>query len=322
LVSVQPNERGSLDVRVAQGTLVPTHERVVAVRGGGSDWSAFGEVNGQNTKLGLPEGGWLFASVLDGAAYFTAAGQGQRCDLTTGRCAGVGKARPAPELIYPGPGEGFRLSLTADGDIRLALPHDAEGEGETILADVARIAGVRWLKERMSGSVQEYVDRTFRGRAALTAAPANILVDGLLEEWEALTPAVVDAPWQLDRRDGWNGPEDASFSVAVATSGADLCFAGRLRDDLLTNDDELVFNVGAERWRVPLLSPGAHTVVAEEWFGHRFEACFRAPESLAKRGTIPLGVALRDSDNDGSMAVLSTAPRLGPWSAGTLSLAP
>ena len=322
LVAVQPNERGTLDVRVAEGAVLTARDRVLTVRAVKPEPFVASALDGKATPFKLPGEGWLFTGVLASDAYFSRGGVGRACDLRTGVCSLSAADRPTPTLTHAGPGHGFRLDLTPDGELRFGLPHDSEGEGEAILADVARIAGVQWMRERPSAQVQEYVDRTFRGRAALVASPLDVAIDGDLGEWTATEPAVVDAPWQLDQRDGWHGPEDASFSVAAAVSDDRLCFAGRLRDDLVTAEDTLVFNVGAQKRRVPMMESGESAIVAPEWFGHRFELCLDLPAALDARHSVPLGVAYRDDDGDGEIAVLSTAPRLGPWSAGMLSLAP
>lgn len=322
LVAVQPNERGTLDVRVAEGVVVPARDRVLAVRPIGPTPHVASELDGKRTEFALPGENWSFTGLAGSDAYFSRDGAGMTCALRSGECVDDVATRPEPLLTHIGPGNGFRLFLTADGDLRFSLPHDVAGEGDIVLAGVERIAGVQWIRERASPQVQEYVDRTFRGRAALVASPLDVVVDGELGEWSNTEPAVVDAPWQLDIREGWNGPEDASFSVAAAVSGPELCFAGRLRDDKLTADDALILNVAAKRHRIPMLESTESAIVAPEWFGHRFELCIEMPPVFGFRQSVPLGVAYHDDDGDGTQATLSTAPRMGPWSAGMLSLLP
>lgn len=322
LVAVQPNERGTLDVRVAEGVVLPARDRVLAVRPNGPTPHVASELDGKKTEFALPGSDWSFAGLVGSDAYFTRAGSEMKCALRSGGCVADDAPRPALSLTHPGPGHGFRLTLTADGDLRFALPHDAEGQGHVVLARVERVAGVQWIRERASPQVQEYVDRTFRGRAALVASPLSVTVDGELGEWSTTEPAVVEAPWQLDIREGWTGPEDASFSVAAAVSGSELCFAGRLRDDKLTADDALILNVAANRHRIPLLESTESAIVAPEWFGQRFELCMEMPRVFGLQQSVPLGVAYHDDDGDGTQATLSTAPRMGPWSAGMLSLLP
>ena len=322
LVAVQPNERGTLDVRVAEGVVIPARDRVLAVRSIGPTPHVMSELDAKRTDFTLPGEGWTFTGLGGGDAYFRRVGAGVTCALRSGVCVDSPFTQPEPALSHPGPGHGFRLSLSADGDLRFALPHDGEGEGSVILAGVERIAGVQWIRDRASPQVQEYVDRTFRGRAALVASPLAVTVDGELGEWNATEPAVVEAPWQLDVREGWTGPDDASFSVAAAVSGEELCFAGRLRDDVVTADDTLVVNVAAQRHRISMIESTESAVVAPEWFGHRFELCIDMPPVFYFRQSVPLGVSYRDDDGDGTGAVLSTAPRMGSWSAGMLSLLP
>jgi hypothetical protein len=300
--------------------VVPTRDRVYALRQGKDGWFVAGRRKRERAVLDLPAGDWSVNSITGNHAWFRGSGVWVECALDEGRCSESEIGPEPPKMTHSGPELGFRLALDEAGQLRLALPHQVDGAGEVLAEGVARLVGVRWVSGPIHRRVQEYLDRTFRGRARLLAPPAQIVVDGDLSDWTA-EPAVVDAPWQADSRDGWQGPDDASFAVAAAMSNDKLCFAGRLRDDQLGPDDMLVIHAGPAIRRLRLADPPHDVVVVHEWFGWHFELCMRPPTELMETGRTSLSVAYHDFDGDDPEAVLSTAPRIGDWAAGTLRLA-
>lgn len=229
---------------------------------------------------------------------------------------------PGSPLDHMGPGRGFHVELTPNGDLRLSLPLDPDGSAQTILNDVKRVIGAHWVHE---GFLERdaVLDRTFRGRASLVAVPRSITVDGQLTEWGGAEPLVVESPWQLDGgAPAWDGPRDASFSVTAARSPTGVCFGGRVRDDDLGPGDAMTLTVGSASVTLPLVAAGdvPGGVVREDWYGRRFEACVDV--ALTAAGHLPFFAALNDVDGDAVATVLSSAPAGGLDEAGTLKVSP
>lgn len=244
------------------------------------------------------------------------------CQLSRAECVESAVA-PLP-MSHLGPGSGFALTLEG-GDLKLRLPF---AKAETVLLEhVQRLVGVHWVHETWLDH-DPVLDRTYRGRGSLTAVARQITPDGDLHDWADAEPMVVDAPWQVQAgADGWSGPRDASFSIAVAHSdgaggpgvqGAlgerSLCFAGRVRDDDWMLADALVFRVGSETSRVSLElgsagGAGAHdgsAIVRGGWFSRSYEYCVRASTSKLPPGDVPFSASFEDHD-DASSSVISSA---------------
>jgi hypothetical protein len=319
LVGLEPNERGRVDVRVSEGVVLPGGGRLVLVEPMLDGWTVGGALTGRRVPLGLPPARWEILRVRGGNVWFAGDVGLRRCEMSSARCEATGGLPPGPESQQVGPEAGFRVVLEEDGDVSLLLPHHEAGRGEIIASDIARVVSVRWLADAPDARVQEYLDRSFRGRASLEAAPLEVEVDGDLAEWGDPEPAVVDAPWQADVRDGWTGPADASFSVAAAYDGPDLCLAGRFRDDLLLPGDAVFVTIDGESTTLPVDGSDPGVAVVREWFGFHFETCFPMPGALADgRGAMVVGY--RDADGQGLASTLVTSPQLGRWSVGRLRL--
>lgn len=243
------------------------------------------------------------------------------CELSRSECA-ESPVDPLP-MSHPGPGSGFALVLE-DGELKLRLPF---GSSDAILLDhVRRLVGVHWVHETWLDH-DPLLDRTYRGRGTLTAVSRQVTPDGDLRDWSDAEPMVVDAPWQVEAgAEGWSGPRDASFSIAVAHSdgkGPLLCFAGRVRDDEWTPSDVLVFRVGGETTRVPLgLASGGDlgASVRAGWFSRSYELCpgvlFAASGQLPA-GDVPFSASFEDHDDDSS-SVISSAPTLNGAGEGAI----
>ncbi|MBM4369784.1 MAG: hypothetical protein FJ102_26475 [Deltaproteobacteria bacterium] len=272
--------------------------------------------------LPLPPAPWRLARVHGGFLWFSGAAGLERCEMSTATCAPTGELPPSAEVQAAGPELGFRVSLDDDGNVYVLLPHhEGNGEGERVASDVQRIVSVRWLVDAPEVRVQEYLDRTFRGRANFIARRLDVALDGRLGEWEGIEPAVVDAPWQAEVREGWLGPADASFSAALAVDGDDLCVAGRLRDDRHLDGDAVVLSLEDERFTVPVASDSSTSRVRREWFGWSYEACLAGVASEIDDDT-PVVVSYRDADGQGLASVLATSPSIGRWAVGRVERLP
>ncbi len=330
--SVEPNARGHVDVRVANGLDLPGVGGVFGldpVDPARSEWQLVERVGGALVPLDLPKGGASLRPVRvdrDEVWLFPRdATSGWACALQGGACRAVAGEPPEPELTRPGPGGGFRLELD-DGTLRFRQPHqDASARADVIATRVVAVVGVRWVTEAPEPHVVEYVDRTFRGRSSLRARFGEVVVDGVLDEWDDVEAEVVEAPWQAARRDDWNGPDDGSFSVGARWSEDDLCLAGRLRDDFLTADDSLTVVLKKERYELPLANPELadfEAAVTPEVFGWHYELCLPRPGWTEDRADRPFAVMLRDADAGSEADLLATAPVFGQFPVGTLELAP
>lgn len=241
------------------------------------------------------------------------------CALQRGGCKPAG-APPPSELEHPGPNAGFLVVLDPSGNLRLTLPLDEVPGGQVILSNISRIIGTHWVHE---GFLQRdpVLDRMFRGRGSIVAEPREVTRDGRLVEWIDAEPLVVDSPWQLELgANHWSGPRDASFSVTAARGGSGVCFAGRVRDDALGPQDELVLRVAEQDLRIPLTEAAAGTrvVVGPDWYGVHFEACL--PEVSLTDRQPPFWASLHDVDGSDEPTVLSTAPVDDTRVTGTIEL--
>lgn len=340
--SVLPNQRGHIDVRVANNLQLPGAEGVFRLVPNGPErtgWTLREELGHAQVPLRLPETEPLRPVRFEftSAWLFPEAGPGWKCDLRSGACE-VSEAAPELELTHPGPGDGFRLHL--DGEtLRFRQPHQADSsEGEIVATRVLRLLSVRWLHEPVDEDVQEHLDRTFRGRVTLRAASGPATADGVMDEWAAAEPAVVDAPWQAGVREHWMGPSDASFSVAARAEESRVCFGGRFRDDDLTEGDTLTFAMGHVRTVLNLTSgvaasgsaststsrgeagaPSTTAVVEPEVLGWHYELCTDRPARSAERPEITFAAWYTDQDGVESPDELGTAPLFGATPTGTLA---
>ncbi len=297
LIDLERNERRELDVRVADGA---------RVFDGGEVWSfEDGAIRGlvSGRAFGAPNGS--LARVDAHAGWFVAADEVVRCPITGAACA------PAPLTAladtHAGPSAGFRVHLR-DGVVSLQLPADPTPEDATPLtAGVARILGVVWVPGHAPKAIPQ-VDRTFRGRAPVRAIAGPVTVDGSLDEWAGAEPAVISAPWHLERGGAaWGDARDASWSVAArVTPEGQVCFAGRVRDDARDDADALAFTLGDDAWSLPLVAGATPSAaVAREPYGARYELCRPAGDLAA--GRTPFRAVLHDVDPDG-VTELASAP--------------
>ena len=326
--SVQPNQNGHVDVRIANGLELPGERAVFAIEptnDGRTAWHLLERLGGARVALGRPATAALRPSHLEvGAAWFVSSETSKtwRCELGTGGCAQAVEPAPAPRLTRPGPGTGFQFDLH-DDTLRFHQPHQSEDTpGDVVATRVGEILGVRWYRDAPTPRVREYLDRTFRGRSSLVAEFGAVMVEGTLDEWATAAPAVVDAPWQLAEREGWAGPDDASFSVAARWSDAQICLAGRLRDDVLTAEDTFTVALGRDRWSFPPLAPGNQAAFHAETFGWHYELCGPRPPTLSAGHDLAFAMIYDDHDDDGAKAQLSTAPVYRTLPAGSLTLSP
>jgi hypothetical protein len=286
-------------------------------------------------QVELPRSGELLG--IDRNTIWMRSAEGTfRCDMTqkpmwTGTPAKDPNVVCAPttdevslRMSHPGPGDGFRVSLR-DSSVRLRLPAD-EDEGQTIRQDVAKILGLRWVREPRAG---DHIESFYRGQASFTAQDLQVQVDGDLREWgEGMGPLVVQRTWQVEEgRDTWSGPQDASFSVAVVRSTTDVCVAGRIRDDERMEGDTLIVYLDQNQIVLPfwmLLSnaqaqsttPDRNLAVGRDWYGTHYEACLPLP---SHQNRLSFSITYADVDAAGTTR-LSTAPYDSP--AGVLHLSP
>lgn len=320
LVAVEPNDRGRLDVRVSEGVQLPGGGRVVVVERHAGRWHVGGALTGRRVELPLADGTWNLTRVRGGGLWFTGADGIHRCEMSTASCVAGPGLPPPVESEMDGPEAGFRVALDDRGLVRVLLPHhEVRGQGEVVAADIVRVVSVRWLVDAPDRRIQEYLDRTFRGRTSLFAQDLAVTVDGDLVEWAGIEPAVVDAPWQAEVRTGWTGASDASFSVAAAIDGDRVCFAGRLRDDRIVPGDALLVTLADDTHAIPLDRPGPGAVVRDEWFGKRYEACWTSPVTLDD-GHAALVVSYRDADGEGLASVVATSPAHARGATGTITV--
>ncbi len=324
--SVEPNPRGHVDVRIARGLELPGSEAVFAVEPDDDDrysWHLTERLGGARVPFLTPGTEQVRVTRLDDRDVwlFPRDGtEGWACALLTGRCREVAEPFPELPLTRTGPGSGFRLELD-DKTLRFRQPHQTEAARADVVATrVSAVVGVRWYLKAPSARVAEYIDRTFRGRGTLRAALGDVVVDGVLDEWAAAEPEVVDAPWQADVREHWHGPADASFSVAALWSDERLCLAGRLRDDVRTAHDTLTVVIRKERRELSLLAPPDNAVVVREDFGWHYEACWPRPWFASAGASVPMTVQLHDEDGTGDVDVLATAPIFGTIPVGAIDI--
>lgn len=320
--AVQPNARDRIDVRATDGVVLPGPRGVHALADAGEGrWRLLEEVRSTTEVLPLPAGPpWTLQRLQTRRAWFAAPGApDQLCEFPAPRCAPAPTLPPVLSLRRAGPGGGFRLGLD-EGRLAFWPPHLPDSaDGEPILEGVRGLLAVRWLEGQPTAAVLEYLDRSFRGVGRLEAVEGEVKVDGELEEWRTAVPDVVDSPWQAAVRRSWTGPDDASFSVAARRTPAQLCFAGRFRDDQLGEGDELIMQLGESQWTLPLATgrDADGFVVRRERYGYRFELCRPAPNGS---GALPFAALFQDVDGTDAPDILSTAPIFAGVPAGTLKL--
>jgi hypothetical protein len=321
LVDLKRNARGDVEVRIGEGA------RIFDGRGVWEVAMTPGEpprvrdlVDGR--ERALPLGKAELLAMDTSAAWFEEAGHVLRCPWLERGCA-VATASPEPARVRPGPGAGFRLRLRRQRII-LLLPQETDDRMGTLLTGtVESLVGAAWLPGT-SDTANPALDRYFRGRAFLRAAEHPVEVDGELDEWDDDAPYVVDAPWQVE--DGarwWQGPRDASFGVATARDGDDLCIAGRIRDDRPGPNDTLLIRVAGETTRVSVVDPHSGPLVIEpEWHGFHYEGCLPLTEASRRRVAVGFSLSLVDQDDDEPPTILATSASVAGGPTGTVQIGP
>lgn len=313
-LGLRRNSRDQLDVRIADGAQVYDGRRVWALEDAPNGLTVVDRVTGDRVLFAAGPGARLLAlhqrtAWLEGPAGTLA------CSLKDGRC-GM-EPLPALPLDHPGPGNGFALAL--DGDtLRVHLPQERV-DGIVLAEGVARVIGVYWVRGS-TGEADTVVHRTFRGRARVHAQARGVSADGDLGDWPDAAPLVVEAPWQLQSgADGWSGERDASFSVAAAWSADTVCVAGRIRDEDVRDGDVLTVRVGGTARAFPLTGPApAGGALERGWLGAAWETCLPLPTAAGAR--LPFAVSYADTDGDGPVTVLASAPAAGGVPLGELVL--
>ncbi len=286
-------------------------------------------------EVELPRSGELLG--MDRSAIWMHSPEGTvRCDMTQ-KPMWTGTPTKNPQVScattteevrlrmnHPGPGGGFGVSLK-DSSVYLRLPADRD-EGQTIRQDVAKILGLRWVREPRAGN---RIEKYYRGQASFTAKDLQVQVDGDLGEWgEHMGPLVVQRAWQVEEGERtWSGPLDASFSVAVVRSAQNICVAGRIRDDEHTEGDTLIVYLDKNQTVLPLwmllskeqahsTAPDSDLALGRDWYGAHYEACLPLPPH---QNRLSFSISFSDVDAAGTTR-LSTAPHDSP--AGVLHLSP
>jgi hypothetical protein len=328
LVELRRNARAQLDVRVADGAVAYDGTSLVNLTLSEGRWARDGGPSVPRAPLVLPIGARLAALTPEAAHFDTPDGARTRCPHED-TCAPTDTLPAAFALDAPGPGAGFHVRLQ-DDDVYVALPQVPEGT--RVWGGARAIRGVMWVHAG-GASLEPLVNRRFRGHAALEAAPfaEHVVPDGHPSEWDAATPMVIDAPWQLQAgADVHHGARDASFSLAAAWSADRVCLAGRVRDDRVQPGDAVELRVGASAVVLPLdvatqttAAPGAQdAAVQAATFGRTFEWCTAA---MSRTGgeELPLQAVLVDHDGNDPPTRIASAPEEGAVSPrGRLLLSP
>ncbi len=317
LLDLKRNHEDQLDLRMADGAVLHDGQHVWQIEDEGGRIFALDRVSG--TRRTLAARGELIAWDHRHAWFKAPGTQGRAsdCSLLTGRCApGVPGAAP---ISHPGPADGFTLTLK-HGALRLRLPLEDEPADDVLAEGVAQIIGAHWVKQ-VRPQNRDLLDQVFRGRARLLARTRAVMVDGRLEDWAGAAPLVVGSAWHLEPGglDAWAGPEDASFSIAAAVRGTDLCFGTRIRDDHFADGDVLSFRVGDEARELAVREAlqGPDEAVTTDWFDRSAELCLSPPPGRS----LPLAVFYTDVDPDGT-SVLASAPIDHGAPRGTVTLVP
>lgn len=328
LVELRRNARAQLDVRVADGAVAYDGTNLVNLHLTNVGWERDGGPTLSRTALTLPIGARLAALTSEAAHFDTPDGARIRCPHED-TCAPTDTPPAAFALDAPGPGAGFHVRLQAD-DVYVALPQVPEGT--RVWGGVRAIRAVMWVHAG-GAALEPLVNRRFRGHAALAAAPfaEHVVPDGHPSEWDAATPMVIDAPWQLQAgADVHHGTRDASFSLAAAWSADRVCLAGRVRDDHVQPGDAMELRVGANTIVLPLdvatdtteTSGTQAAAVQTATFGRTFEWCIAARARTGGQ-ELPLQAVLVDHDsNDAPTRIASAAEEGAVPPRGRLLLSP
>lgn len=314
LLGLRRNGRDQMDVRLSPGWRVYDGHHVFEILPAADGRTPVRELVDE-TRADLPVAAPLVA-VERGHAVFGEGDAAVRCELETRLCAAAAGPPDVP-LTHPGPAPGFRIALSG-GKLRIGLPLSLEQR--LVYEGVSRIVGVQWVRGE-SDEAQAVLNRTFRGQATVRAVPRAATLDGAVDDWTHARPTVVAAPWQLQSgARAWDGPRDGSFGIAAAWTDAQACFAGRVRDDVLTAGDALEIHLGEDSVVVPLLGPPPPEArLWDAWLGVGFEVCLPL-EGRPVRSEMPFAATLTDSDDDLPPTVLATAPEADGRPLGHLAL--
>ncbi len=313
-------------MRIAAGAQVYDGRRVWSLEGDTDGLAVVDRVTGERVRFGAGRTPRLLA-VHQRTVWLNAGppeNEVRACSMKDGRC-GVSPV-PGLPLDHPGPGAGFRVALE-QGTLRLFLPQEHAPEGVKLASGVARLLGVYWVRGA-TGEADEVVNRTFRGRARVSAQERTVTPDGDLVDWPTAAPLVVEAPWQLQSgANGWDGPRDGSFSVAAVWNPERVCVAGRVRDDHADPGDQLTLHLDTVTLTLPVTETAAPTGtearLAPTWLGAAYEACIPSHAlsgALGGADPLPFAVLYADADPGQPTTVLTSAPEVGGVPLGELVL--
>jgi len=241
----------------------------------------------------------------------------------------------APEMrltdTREGPGDGFRLFIRGD-KLLLHLPH--MGSPIPVAHGVARVFAVGLFNnDELDDETLDRLDAEFRSVDAIGASPLNADIDGVLDEWSHQRAVAISSPGHVvTQPEVWDGPRDASLSVAARRWRGEVLLALRVRDDQLMAGDHVTIELGPG---VKVhLDLGQDDACPAEFrceedrsalFGRAFELALPAPRGPqtgpAEQLGLPLVVRYADRDQNEPLVELASAPSLQALTL-ALSLSP
>ena len=230
-----------------------------------------------------------------------------------------------------GPGDGFHL-FSRDDKLLLHLPH--MGSPIPIAHGVSRVFAVGLFNDgELSDDTLDLLDAEFRSVDAVPSSPLNADIDGDLNEWSHQRAVAISSPGHVvTQPEVWDGPRDASLSVAARRWRGEVLLAVRVRDDQLLPGDHVTIELGPGV-KVHLDLGQEHACPADlrcvedatALFGRAFELALPAPRG-AQSGPgdqlgLPLVIRYADRDANEPLVELASAPSLQALTL-ALSLSP
>ncbi|MGE0608245.1 MAG: metallophosphoesterase [Pirellulales bacterium] len=136
---------------------------------------------------------------------------------------------PAELTLRAEPGQAAELAVNIRFAEQVEFDHLV---GTLLTATLKTVEETPLLAER---TVPVIIDRRF----PCLAAPAEVAVDGNLQEWGDLPHATAEQPLVLGPAQQWQGPGDAALRFVLSHDDERLYFAGRVADDTLLTGDGL-----------------------------------------------------------------------------------
>jgi hypothetical protein len=249
-----------------------------------------------------------------------------RYDFALGRGSVVAPSAVAPRFEHYGPSRGFEVTVDKRGVVWLRLPSTEDAQALPLMHDASHVLGVSWVTNaEVDERERKKIDEIFKKVGTLLAEARGCEIDGDLSEWaDQVAMGVNDRAQVVGGDESWTGERDASFVVATRLNDTRLCWAVRVRDD--------VVRAGADRLEVVLSNRTYSLVVPEtaergEQGPLRYAYTDSVAFGVAIEGMLPISavpsqgdfIAFRviytDSDDDVAReTVLATAPPL-PWPA-------